>query len=354
MKPFAFGNRAVGKGHPCFIIAEAGVNHDGDLEKARQLIRLAREAGADAVKFQTFQTHRLVARGTATAEYQKQNLGRDTDQASMLKALELGAAEFRELFDLGRHIGIPVFSTPDEELSARLLVDLDPPAIKIGSGEVTNLPFLRLLGGLGKPLILSTGMSTLAETACAVDALEAGGASEIALLHCVSSYPAPCESLNLRAIQTMSQAFPYPVGFSDHSLGFEASLGAVALGAVLLEKHFTLDRTLPGPDHSCSLDPQQFTQYVRQIRNLEAALGNGIKLPAAIELTTRAVVRKVLVAARDLTAGTVLSEQDLLAKRSSEQAGVQPGDLEKVVGMTLTHELSADRALTWEHLRGRS
>ncbi|HNV68083.1 MAG TPA: N-acetylneuraminate synthase family protein [Candidatus Ozemobacteraceae bacterium] len=351
MKPFHFGSRRIGTGFPCFIIAEAGVNHDGDLEAARRLVRLAREVGADAVKFQTFQTHRLVARGTAMAEYQKQNLAIDADQAAMLKALELGASEFRELFALGREIGIPVFSTPDEEFSARLLAELDPPAFKIGSGEVTNLPFLRLIGGLGKPVILSTGMSTLAETANAVEALEAGGATEIAILHCVSSYPAPVESLNLRVLQTLAQAFPYPIGFSDHSLGFEASLGAVALGATLLEKHFTLDRSLPGPDHSSSLDPQQFSQYVRQIRNLEAALGNGVKQPAAIELATRAVVRKVLVATRDLKSGTTLAEPDLLAKRSDNQAGVQPADLEKVVGMALARDLSEDEALTWDHLR---
>ena len=351
MKDFFFGTRPIGEDYPCFIIAEAGVNHNGDLDLAMRLIDAAREAGADAVKFQTFQTALLVAKGTAMSTYQARNTGEAGGQTDLLKGLELSETAFSKLFAYGRKKGLPVFSTPDEEASARLLARLNPQVFKIGSGELTNFPFLRFLGGLGKPLILSTGMGTLAETALAIEALTAGGAKQIALLHCVSAYPAPFSTLNLRAIQTMRSAFDLPVGFSDHTLGVEVAIGAVALGACIIEKHLTLSKSLPGSDHSCSLDPTEFAAMVNQIRNLEQALGHGVKEPAAIELETRKVVRKVLVASRDLSPGTLLLEADLVAKRCGCLDWIAPGDLEKVIGLPVQCYVTADEPVTWDFFR---
>ncbi len=339
---------------PVFVIAEAGVNHNGKLDLAVELVRAAAQAGADAVKFQTFKAEHLVARGTAMAEYQQQNTGLAGDQLAMLRALELSEDDHRTVFAEARRAGICAFSSPFDPVSARFLDALGVPCFKLGSGELTNLALLREVGRYGRPVIVSTGMATLAEVDLAVAALEAGGCTDLAILHCVSTYPAPCAAINLRAMHTLAQAYPhYPVGYSDHTLGDEVVLAAVALGARIIEKHFTLDRNLPGPDHRSSLEPAELATMVQRIRRVEEAIGSGRKRPAAVEQATREVVRKWLVATTDLEPGHVIAAGDLVAKRAAGDNAVSPDLLDNVVGMRLHNILPCDAPLTWAHLRER-
>ena len=350
IKTFSFGTKKVGPNNPCFIIAEAGVNHNGDIKMAFDLIRAAKDAGADAIKFQTFRTNRLVARGTGMADYQTKNTGNKGDQSDLLKPLEITEQGFKEIFRFCESLGILAFSTPDEEDSLEFLHNQNVPLFKIGSGEVTNIPFLKRIASKKRPVILSTGMSSMAETATAVETLISGGIREIAILHCVSAYPAPFEALNLRAIKTMSDCFGVPCGFSDHTLGTEAAVAAVALGALIIEKHLTLDNGLPGPDHQCSLNPADFKLMVKQIRRIESAIGTGIKTPCPIEMPTRKVVRKGLVASRQILSGTILLASDILVKRTGQEA-VAPADLEKIIGFRINRSLDTDEAITWNCLK---
>jgi N-acetylneuraminate synthase/N,N'-diacetyllegionaminate synthase len=347
---FHFGKRAIGPGQPCFIIAEAGVNHDGSLATARWLIEAAHQAGADAVKFQTFRTELLVSRRAAMADYQKANTKTDTDQFTFLKRLELDEAAFRELQQHANAVGVPFFSTPDEEMSADFLAQLNVPALKIGSGELTNQPFLRHIARLGLPVILSTGMGTWAETVTALETLQQHGAPEIALLHCVSAYPAPFAALNLRVIPRLQETLGVPVGFSDHTMGSTAAIAATALGACIIEKHLTLDTALSGPDHACSLNPDQFAAMVQAIRDTEQALGTGVKSPAAAELNTRAMVRKSVVALQALSPGTRLTAAHLGIKRT-DRPGIPPADRDNLIGLTLQAPVEADEPLTWQHFK---
>jgi N,N'-diacetyllegionaminate synthase len=333
-------------GGPCFLIAEAGVNHNGELELAKRLVDAAAEAGADAVKFQTWQTDKLVARAAPLAGYQRESLGAAArDQRSLLEKLELCPADFAELRRHAGERGVLFLSTPDEEDSADLLDDLGVPIFKIGSAEVTNLPFLRHVGGKGKPVILSTGMSTLGEVARAVEALLETGVPELVLLQCVSSYPADPAEVNLRAMETLSTAFRVPVGFSDHTMGRDIAVAAVALGACVLEKHLTLDVDLEGPDHRASLEPTEFAELVGAVRLVESALGDGLKRPTTAEQETRLVVRRRILAGRDLAAGTLLTEADLKLRRSGEGLGVDA--LPQLLGRRLLCDLAEDEPLTW-------
>jgi N-acetylneuraminate synthase/N,N'-diacetyllegionaminate synthase len=326
--------RRIGDGAPCFVIAEAGVNHNGDVELAMQLVDAAAEAGADAVKFQTWRTEKLVAPAAPLADYQRTNVaGADDDQYALLEALELTADEFRRLDAHARKRGILFLSTPDEEDSADLLDEIGVPLFKIGSGEVTNLPLLRHIAAKGKPLVLSTGMANLGEVELAVEALLEAGAPGIVLLQCVSAYPAEPADANLRAMATLRTAFRLPVGFSDHTLGDETALAAVALGACVLEKHLTLSTDLEGPDHRASLEPVAFADLVRRIRLVESALGDGRKRPTPAEKATKEVVRRRILAGRDLAAGTVLSLDDIVLRRASEGEFVET--LEQLIGRTL-------------------
>jgi N-acetylneuraminate synthase/N,N'-diacetyllegionaminate synthase len=313
--PFSIGEKRIGPGHPCFIIAEAGVNHDGDVAEAHRLVDVAADIGADAVKFQTWQTEFLVRPGAPTAAYQRAHQDA-ADQFAMLKRLELPYAVHGELKRHAEERGIVFLSTPDEIASARFLVSLGVAALKVGSGELDNLPYLAQLGCLGLPLLLSTGMGNLEEVAAALDCLAANGDPPVALFHTVSAYPAPIETLNLRAIETLRRAFGVPVGFSDHYPGPEAALAAVGLGLPLWEKHVTRGRSRPGPDHRASLEPEEFARQIVMVRAAERALGEGRKVPQQVELTTREAVRKRLVAARAIAAGQRLAPEDLLALRS--------------------------------------
>ena len=348
VSPFLIRGRELGRG-PAFVIAEAGVNHNGDLDLARRLVDAAAAAGADAVKFQTFRTDALVSAAAPKARYQVETTGGGESQQAMLARLELGWDAHATLRDHAAARGLVFFSTPFDEASADLLGELGVELFKVPSGEVTNLPLLRHVAAKGRPVLLSTGMSTLDEVATAVETIRAAGDPPLAILHCVSAYPAPVEDTNLRAMDTLRTRFGRPVGLSDHSLGIEIALAAVARGAAVLEKHLTLDRALPGPDHRASLEPTDFIALVRGVRAIERALGDGDKRPMPSEVDTRAVARRSLVAARPLPAGHRLLRADIAIKRPG--TGIAPGDLDAVVGRTLARALDADELLDWSALR---
>ena len=332
-----------------FIIAEAGVNHNGSLEVAKRLVEEAKQAGADSIKVQTFRADTLASTEAKKASYQKESTPADESQYTMLKGLELSDDDHIELMNHCRENGIMFLSSPFDEESADLLEHLGVTAFKIPSGEITNLPFLTHLAAKRKPLILSTGMSTLGEIEEALNTFRSSGNSDVTLLHCVTEYPAPFDEINLKALLSLEKAFGLPVGYSDHTLGIEIAIAAVALGAVVIEKHFTLDRTLPGPDHRASLEPHEFKRMVSAIRNVENAMGDGIKRPAACEIRNIPIVRRSLVAARDIRAGETITSADIAVKRPG--TGIFPRDLNAVVGMRATFPIPRDTVLTWEHFK---
>jgi N,N'-diacetyllegionaminate synthase len=313
-----------------FVIAEAGVNHNGDMAMARALVDAAAAAGADAVKFQTFVVDRLVTRGAATAEYQQRTTGGERSQYEMLARLQLSPADHRTLFTYSAEVGIEFMSTPFDPESARFLQRLGVRRLKISSGDVTNLPMLEMVGALGLPVLLSTGMADMAEVEAAVATLRRAGLTELAVLQCISNYPADPALTNLRVMDTYARAFGTPVGLSDHSPGTAVAIAAAARGAAYIEKHFTLDRALPGPDHQASLLPDELRSLVAAIREVEAALGDGVKRPVPSELPVRDVARKSLVAARDLPAGAKLGGEDVAILRPG--TGLPPAALPRLLG----------------------
>jgi N-acetylneuraminate synthase len=331
-----------------FIIAEAGVNHNGSIDLALQLVDAAHASGADAVKFQTFRADRLATQAAPKAAYQKRKTAAAESQFAMLKRLELDAKAHRLLINHCRKLGIQFLSSPFDRPSADLLVALGVPLLKVPSGEITNLPFLGHLARQSLPLIVSTGMSTLGEVEEAVKVLRTAGAKKLTLLHCVTEYPTPYAEVNLRAMLTLKTAFGLPVGYSDHTPGIEIAVAAVALGAVVIEKHFTLDRSLPGPDHAASLEPAELRQMVSAIRNVEAALGTGLKAPAPCELPNIPVARKSVVATRSLRAGHRLAARDLAIKRPGN--GLAPKFLPALVGRLLRTNVAKDEVMTWKLL----
>ena len=331
--------RRVGRDQPCFIIAEAGVNHNGSLEQALKLIDAASQAGADAIKFQTFAADKLVTRDAPKADYQVRTTKSAESQYEMLRGLELSFEAHRELMAHCRKRDILFLSTPFDEESADMLAKLGVVAFKVSSGDLTNLPFLTFLARKNKPMIISTGMAHLSEVESAVRALESAANRDFILLHCVSNYPASPADANLRAMDTMKKAFGAPVGYSDHTSGVEVAIAAVALGACVIEKHLTLDRTLPGPDHQASLEPDELTLMVKSIRSVEAALGHGRKEPAASEANTAAVARKSLVAAFDIPAGTELTDEMIAIKRPG--TGLPPVMRPQLVGRVAVTDIPA-------------
>lgn len=328
------------------VIAEAGVNHNGDLKLAEQLIEAAAAAKVDLIKFQTFKACECASHYAPTANYQKN--ASTTDQFGLLSALELPFPAFAHLKKFAEKLGIEFISTPDGILSLELLVELQVCAIKIASGELTNLPFLTLIGQTRKPVILSTGMGTIGEVQIAIDTLTQAGTPEIALLHCTTEYPAPPQDTNLRVISTMQQAFNLPVGFSDHTAGSEAAIAATALGAVIIEKHLTLDRNMPGPDHAASMDPEQFSRFVQSIRQTSQMLGSSIKRPAPSELPNLPLVRRALVAACNLQSGSILTYDQIAIKRPA--VGIAPDLLPCALNRRLMADLAADEPILWQHL----
>ena len=349
MKEIEIAGHKVGPDRPCFIIAEAGVNHNGDIGMARGLVDAAVEAQADAVKFQTFQTDRLVTTDAPKAEYQKEATGAEEGQFDMIRRLELSAEAHRELMAYCEDRGIVFMSSPFHEEAADLLADLDVAVFKIPSGEITNLPFLAHVARKGKPMIVSTGMAYLSEVETAVRTIEDAGNSEFVLLHCVSNYPAAPSDVNLKAMRTMATAFGVPVGYSDHTPGIEVPMAAVALGACVIEKHLTLDNSLSGPDHRASLEPDDFTAMVLGIRTVEAAtMGHGRKEPAPSEANTASVARKSLIAARDIPAGATLTEELVSIRRPG--TGLPPAMRSYVVGRSARADIRAGTLITLEML----
>jgi N,N'-diacetyllegionaminate synthase len=324
------------------IIAEAGVNHNGDLELARQLIYAAAEAGADLVKFQTFNADRQVTRTARKADYQTQTTDSKESQHEMLRRLELTAEMHKELIAHCAASNIGFFSTGFDIESVDLLVSLGQDRFKIPSGEITNLPYLRHIGRLGKPVIFSTGMATMGEIEAAIDVLEQSGTprADITVLHCTTEYPTPMAEVNLRAMQSIHTAFGVAVGYSDHTAGIEVAIAAVAMGASVIEKHFTLDRNLPGPDHKASLQPEELTAMVSAIRNIEIALGDGIKRLTPSEARNKSVARKSLMASQAIKAGEVFSANNITAKRPG--TGISPMRWDEVIGRTAHRALEVD------------
>ncbi|MBA2271765.1 MAG: N-acetylneuraminate synthase [Chthoniobacterales bacterium] len=305
----------MGAGQPCFVIAEAGVNHNGDIALAHRLVEEAARAGANAVKFQTFKTERLVTRNAPTAAYQKRATAGVESQFELLKRLELTREMHRELIADCVSRDLIFLSSPFEEESADELIELEVKALKIPSGELTNWPFLHHVARKQIPVIFSTGMSSMEEVERAVEIFRSAGNEQLVLLHCVSNYPANPAECNLRAMQTLERRFNVPVGFSDHTEGIEIAAAAVALGACVIEKHFTLDCSLSGPDHQASLEPDELAAMIRRIRLVESALGNGEKIPAASERDTAEVARKSVVAALDIPSDTIIIAEMLTMKR---------------------------------------
>lgn len=331
------------------VIAEVGVNHNGDPVLARRMVDVAREAGADIVKFQAFNSEKEISRYAGKAKYQIENTGEEGGQLELCKALELSGETLLSLRDYCASLGQPFLCTAFDFDSVDLLADtLKVSAIKIGSAEVTNLPMLEYIGAKKLAAILSTGASTLADVGLAIEALRRGGCPELVLLHCVTSYPAPGSEANLRAMHTMRQAFGLPVGFSDHTAGIECAIAAAALGACAIEKHFTTDRALPGPDHLASVEPHELRALIAGVRLANASLGNGIKIPAACEAANQPLVRKSLVATRDLAAGTRITRDMIEIKRPL--AGIAPGDLPHVLGRTLARAVGEDMPIAWDDL----
>ena len=327
-----------------YIIAEAGVNHNGRLDLALKLCDAAKDAGVDAVKFQTWKTDNIVTMSARQATYQRENTGVEENQYGMLKKLELSYAQFEEIQQYCKKIGIDFLSTPDEEESLEFLMNtLHLPMVKIGSGEVTNIPYLRTIASYQKAIILSTGMSTLAQIATAYDTLMKAGAPSVSLLHCTTNYPCPYEEVNLRAMQTLKDAFKCQVGYSDHTMGTEISVAAVAMGAEIIEKHFTLDRNMEGPDHKASLEPQELKLMVQQIRHIETALGDGIKCPYRSEAENAKVVQKSILAKRPIKKGELLTTDNLTVKRAG--AGISSVHWDVVVGTQAQYDFDIDEPI---------
>lgn len=322
------------------IIAEAGVNHNGNLSTAFKLCDAAKDSGADVVKFQTWKTENLITKNVDQAEYQKNNTGKQESQFDMLKRLELSYDDFRKIKRYCDDIGIIFASTADEPESLDFLIDLGLPFIKVGSGDIGNVSFLRYMGRKGLPIILSTGMSTLSDVDISINALKSGGAKDIIVLHCTTNYPCAYEDVNLKAMLTLRDAFHLSVGYSDHTIGREAAVSAVALGASIIEKHFTLDCNMEGPDHTASMEPYDFAELVHAIRIVEKCIGTGEKKPTISEEKISKVVTKRIVACKEIRQGDFFSEENVCVKRSDN--GVLSRYWDMVIGKSADQSYNID------------
>ena len=327
----------------CLIIAEAGVNHNGNLDTAFKLCDAAKEAGADVVKFQTWKTEDIITNNVAQASYQKENVGKEETQFEMLKKLELSSQDFIKIKEYCDCIGIMFASTADEAKSLDFLISIGIPFIKVGSGDIGNISYLRYIGSKAMPIILSTGMSSIADIDISIRALQEGGADNITLLHCTTSYPCNYENVNLNAMCTIRDAFKLPVGYSDHTLGNIVAIGAVAMGAKVIEKHFTLDKNMYGPDHKASSNPDEFRSLVKAIRNIEMAMGNGEKVPTSDEKEISKVVLKRKVKKKNIKEGTIISEEDICVKRND--VGMMADKWDIVVGSRAGKDYKVDEGI---------
>ena len=328
----------------CLIIAEAGVNHNGNVDLALSLCDAAKSAGADVVKFQTWKTEKLITQNVGQADYQKNNTGKAESQFDMLKRLELSYDDFRVIKKHCDDIGIIFASTADEPESLDFLVELGIPFIKVGSGDIGNISYLRYIGSKKLPVILSTGMSSLNDVEISLTALKEGGADNITVLHCTTSYPCPYEDVNLNAMITLRDTFGLPIGYSDHTVGKEVALAAVALGAKVVEKHFTLDCKMEGPDHLASTEPDAFKDMVKSIRNIENCLGTGEKKPTEAEKSISKVVTKRIVALTCIAKGTAFTPENIGVKRND--IGHLASEWDDVVGKVSDKDYEADEGIT--------
>lgn len=335
--------RRIGRGESCFVIAEAGINHNGNMAIAMKMIDAAKDAGADAIKFQSFKADKLATAKAPKARYQKRSSHRGESQLEMLRRVELSPMMHQQLIACCRKKHIQFLSSPFEEESADLLEYLNVPIFKIPSGELTNLPFLRHIACKRKPMIVSTGMATLHEVRVAVNTIRRNGNPHVILLHCTSNYPANPKDVNLRAMDTLSSTFRVPVGYSDHTLGIIVALAAVARGACVIEKHLTLDHGMEGPDHRASSEPEEFAALVRGIRRVESALGHGRKVPALTEHEMVRIARKSLVAAQDIPSGSRLTLEAIAIKRPG--TGLPPSMVGQVLGRKAKKDIPADTLL---------
>jgi N,N'-diacetyllegionaminate synthase len=331
-----------------YIIAEAGVNHNGDINIAYNMIDAAKECGVDCIKFQTFKTENLVTKTAKKAEYQVENTHNNDTQFEMLKKLELSFEDFRKLKLYCDKVGIEFMSTPFDIDSVDLLEKIGMKTYKISSGDITNKPLLEFVASKNKPVILSTGMCTIDEVQEAVKWIEDKGNKQLTLLHCTSNYPTPYSEVNMNAMITLDKAFTYPTGYSDHTNGIIIPIMAVSMGAKVIEKHFTLDKTMEGPDHKASLDVRELKELVDAIRNIEKAKGTGEKVPVKSEISTRDVARKSIIVTRDLKSGSVLSELDLGIKRPG--TGLAPKYLSDLIGKKLIKNLSSEDLILFEDI----
>ena len=328
-----------------FIIAEAGVNHNGNLDLAYQLIDVAKDAGADAVKFQTFIPEKIISKFADKANYQKETTDKNESQLEMIKKFVLSFEDHKKLFDYCKNKNINFLSSPFDLDSIDFLNELGLDTFKIPSGEIINLPYLKKIGSLNKKLIISTGMANLGEVESAIDILVKSGTKKenITILHCTTNYPCPYKEVNLKAILTLKEAFKLPVGYSDHTLGIEVPVAAVAMGAKIIEKHFTLDKKLPGPDHKASLEPGELKKMVKAIRNIEIALGDGIKKPNKSEIEIMKVVRKSIVASKSIKKGAMFTKTNITVKRPG--TGISPMRWDEVIGERANRDFKDDELI---------
>jgi N,N'-diacetyllegionaminate synthase len=325
------------------IIAEAGVNHNGNLDTALELCKAAKDSGADVVKFQTWETDKIITRNVKQASYQEKNTGKSESQYDMLKRLELSHDDFRKIKEYCDKIHIIFASTADEQGSLDFLISIGIPFIKIGSGEIQNIPYLRYMGSKKLPIILSTGMSTLGDVDNALSVLQIAGANDITLLHCTTNYPCPKSEVNLNAMLTLKSAFHMPVGYSDHTEGIEIPIAAAALGACVIEKHFTLNKEMEGPDHKASTEPDEFARMVRSIRNIEVAMGDGIKGPTTSEIEISKVVEKRIVASKEIHKGEQFTQGNITVKRNDN--GLSARFWDEILGTNAQKEYHIDDAI---------
>jgi len=347
MKEFFIENKKIGENSPIFLIAEAGVNHNGKLSIAKKLVDIASDAKVDAIKFQTFKAEKLMLETTSKADYQKKQSNDTENFYQMIKKYELSKEEFYELNDYCEEKKIIFLSTPFDDVSVEWLDEIGVSAFKIGSGDMNNLPLLELICSKGKPILLSSGMATLEELKESVNFLKSNGVKKIVIFQCTTNYPASYEEVNLNVINTFLREFPdLIIGFSDHTLGIESSIGAAAKGVKVIEKHFTLDKNMDGPDHQASMDPKDLKNWVRSIRNLENALGSYEKIPSRNELEIAKIARKSIVSIRDINKGQILTEKDISIKRPG--IGIPPKYYMEIIGKKVNKSIPKDSILKWE------
>lgn len=341
------GDKMIGGDNQIFLIAEAGVNHNGSLSIARSLIDVAVDSGVDAIKFQTYKTERLILQSTEKAIYQQSNVDKEETFYEMLKKYELTEGDFKILKEYCDAKGLLFLSTPFDSSSLELLENLNVPAYKIGSGDMNNFPLIKLICSNGKPILLSTGMATLEEVKESVKFIKNNSVEEIVIFQCTTSYPTKLEDVNLNVIDLYKNEFPNEIiGFSDHSQGITASIGAAAKGVKVIEKHFTLDKGMEGPDHKASLDPMELRKWVSEIRNLEKALGSNKKILIKSEVELSKIARKSIVSIKDLKKGEILSEDNIGIKRPG--TGISPKEFEKIIGHSINKDILKDSVIFWE------